>query len=98
MHIIARRRLREFARTHAAAKEPLDIWYHVVKRAKYKDSHDVKAVWGSADFLSGHRVVFDLGGNKYRLVVKIEYKWQKGFIRHVDTYKEYDRLSKDGLL
>lgn len=58
----------------------------------------MKADFGSADFLSGKRVVFDIGGNKYRLVVKIEYKWGKVFIRHVVTHKEYDRMTKAGLL
>lgn len=98
MHIITRRKLRLFWEGHSAAKEPLEVWYHIVKRAKYEDSHDVKADFGSADFLRGKRVVFDIGGNKYRLVVKIEYKWGKVFIRHVVTHREYDRLSKAGLL
>jgi len=98
MAIITRRRLRLFWESHPAAKEPLEVWYHTVKRAKYEDSHDVKADFGSADFLQGKRVVFDIGGNKYRLVVKIEYKWGKVFIRHVVTHKEYDRLTKAGLL
>ena len=99
MHIIARRRLRQFAEIHVSAKKPLDIWYHVVKRARYHSTHDVKADWGNAvDFLSDNRVVFDIGGNKYRLVVTIRYEWQKVFIRHIVTHTAYDRLSQAALL
>lgn len=99
MHIITRRRLRQFAETYASAKKPLDIWYHIVRRAAYQSTHDVKAHWGTTvDFLSNNRAVFDIGGNKYRLVVTIRYDWQKVFIRHVVAHSEYDRLSKAGLL
>jgi mRNA interferase HigB len=96
MHVITRSRLRHFAEDYPDAKEPLDVWYHLMKRARYQTPHDVREDFGSADFLSKGRVVFDIGGNKYRLVVKIEYKWGKVFIRHVVTHKEYDRLTKSG--
>lgn len=98
MHVITRSRLREFAKVHVDAKEPLDVWYHTVKRASYKTSHDVKADFGSADFLGKRRVVFNIGGNKYRLVVQIAYKWGRVFIRHVVTHKEYERLTRSGSL
>jgi mRNA interferase HigB len=48
------------------------------------------------DFLRQNVTVFDIGGNKYRLVVSMRYDWEKVFIRHVVTHKEYDRLNKDG--
>lgn len=98
MHIITRSRLRAFAKDYPDAEEPLDVWYHIVRRARYKTSHEVKADFGTADFIGKRRVVFDIGGNKYRLVVQIAYRWGRVFIRHVVTHKEYDRLTKKGSL
>ena len=98
MHVITYSRLREFAKDHPAAREPLNVWYHIVKRKTYKGSHEVRADFGGADFIGSGRVVFDIGGNKYRLVVKMEYKWGKIFIRHIVTHAEYDRLTRSGRL
>jgi len=98
MHIITRRRLREFWERHPDAEEPLSVWHAVVERAKYETPHDVKADFGTADFIGAKRVVFDIGGNKYRLVVKMEYRWGRVYIRHVVTHEEYDKLTKENAL
>lgn len=98
MHIITRRRLREFWERYSDAEEPLSVWHGVVEKADYKTPHDVKADFGTADFIGDKRVVFNIGGNKYRLVVKIEYRWGKVFIRHVVTHDEYDQLTKENAL
>jgi mRNA interferase HigB len=98
MHVITYSRLREFARSHPGAEAPLYAWYHIVKRKAYRNSHEVRSDFGGADFIGKGRVVFDIGGNKYRLVVKMEYKWGKVFIRHIVTHTEYDRLTKSGSL
>jgi mRNA interferase HigB len=82
MHVLTYSRLRQFAKDHPDASEPLDAWYHIVKRKTYSTSHEVRSDFGSADFIGKGRVVFDIGGNKYRLVVKMEYKWGKVFVRH----------------
>jgi mRNA interferase HigB len=94
VHIITRRRLRKFWERHPDAEEPPSVWRSIVEKADYKD-HDVKAAFGTADFIGHKRVVFDIGGNKYRLVVKMEYRWGKVFIRHVVTHDEYDQLTKE---
>jgi mRNA interferase HigB len=98
MHVLTYSRLRQFAKDHPDASEPLDAWYHIVKRKTYSTSHEVRSDFGSADFIGKGRVVFDIGGNKYRLVVKMEYKWGKVFVRHIVTHEVYDRLTKSGSL
>jgi mRNA interferase HigB len=92
MHIISRKPLREFSAKHPAAKGPLDSWYATVKRAGWTSFADVKAVYGSADVVKDNRVIFDIGGNKFRLVVKIAYRMQKVFVLFVGTHGEYDKI------
>jgi mRNA interferase HigB len=96
--IITERRLREFWERYPDAEKPLKAWRSLVRAKSYASPHDVKADFPSVDFLKQNVTVFDIGGNKYRLVVRMRYDWQKVFIRHVVTHKEYDRLNKDGAL
>jgi mRNA interferase HigB len=69
MRIIAKRALREFWEKHADAKGPLEAWHSEVKAADWGGPQDVKARYARASFVGDNRVVFDIGGNKYRLVV-----------------------------
>jgi mRNA interferase HigB len=95
---LPRRRLREFWEKHADAERPLETWYAVVKEKSYKTPHDVKEDFASASFLGGSRTVFDVGGNKYRLVVDMRYDLGRVYIREVLTHEEYDRRSREGTL
>ncbi len=90
MHIISRRKLREFSQDHPDAREALDHWYNATRKALWRNFSDLRATFGSADQV-GHFVVFNIGGNKYRLIVRICYKDAVILIRHVMTHKEYDR-------
>jgi mRNA interferase HigB len=90
MHIISRRKLREFSGEHPEAKEALDHWYNAARRALWRTFSDVRATFGSADQV-GEFVVFNIGGNKYRLIARIYYKDAVALIRHVLTHREYDR-------
>jgi mRNA interferase HigB len=94
MHVLSYSTLREFAARHRDAKEPLDAWYGIVKRARYETPKDVKEDFGSASFLNRNRVVFNIGGNKYRLVVKMEYQRSEVYVRHVVTHQDYDELTR----
>jgi mRNA interferase HigB len=98
MHIVTQTKLRVFGKMHADADGPLRAWETMMRGKKYKNTHEVRADFGSADFLSGNRVVFDIGGNKYRLLVKMMFKWGKVLIRGIYTHEEYSRLSKKGWL
>lgn len=92
MHIISRKPLREFSEKHPPAKTPLDNWFSEVSRAKWANFADVRATYGSADVVAGNRVIFNIGGNKYRLVVKMAYNCGKVFVRFVGTHAEYDKI------
>ncbi len=92
MHIISRKPLREFSEKHPPAKTPLDTWFADVSRAEWSSFADIRAAYGSADVVAGNRVIFDIGGNKYRLVVKVAYNCGKVFVRFVGTHAEYDKI------
>ena len=91
MRVISKRRVREFWQQEAAARSPLEGWYRVVndKQLTWRDFHDVKATYAGAS-LVGECVVFNIGGNKFRLITKINYLPHNVFIRSVLTHKEYD--------
>ena len=92
MRVISKRRLREFWQREAAARSSLEGWYRVVndKELTWNDFHDVRATFGNAS-LVGDCVVFNIGGNKFRLVVKINYLTHNVFVRAVLTHEEYDK-------
>jgi mRNA interferase HigB len=92
VRVISKRRLREFWRRDAAARSPLEAWYRVAKDKDltWSDFHDVRATYGSAS-LVGECVVFNIGGSKYRLIVKINYHTHNVFVRAVLSHKDYDK-------
>jgi mRNA interferase HigB len=92
MRIIARRTLKEFYEKHTAAKVPLVVWFHEARAARWLCPQDIRRAYPSADVLPGNRVVFNLKGNRYRLVVKVHYNTGIVFIRFVGTHAEYDKI------
>ena len=90
MHIISKRALREFWQEHPRAESPLIAWYQKAKKAEWDDFTDVKAMFPQTDQYKQF-VIFDIGGNKYRLIAEINYMRGKVFVRHVLTHAEYDR-------
>lgn len=92
MRIISRRRLVEFWEVHRDAEQPLRAWYTEAKKASWNSPAEIKAVYRSVSILSNNRVVFNIKGNAYRLVVVVEYTQGKMFIRFVGTHAEYDRI------
>ena len=92
MHVISRRPLREFGEKHPDAKTALNAWFAEASRAEWSSFADIKAAYRSADVIAGNRVIFNIGGNKYRLVVKIAYKCRTVFVRFIGTHAEYDRI------
>jgi mRNA interferase HigB len=90
MHIISRKALREFWAIRPEAEFPLRQWETIVRRARWRDWADLKATYGSADKVERY-VVFNVGGNKYRLIAIVSYPKQKMYIQRVLTHKEYDR-------
>ena len=92
MRIISRRPLREFAEKHADAKAPLDAWYRIIKGREYRSPHELREDFPTASFLGARRTVFNIGGNKYRLVVAIRYDARIVFIRFIGTHQQYDKI------
>lgn len=90
MHIISRKRLREFWQLHPDAKEPLDAWYRITKRAAWQNLAETRQDFPHADAYRAC-TIFNIGGNKYRLITKIYYEDQTVLIRFVLTHPEYDR-------
>ena len=77
------------------AKGPIDAWWHEARKANWQSWPEIKAQYGSASILKNNRIVFNLGGNKYRLIVKINFPTQTVFIRFVGTHKEYDKINAE---
>lgn len=99
MHVIARKTLRDFWTAHPDAEESLKAWHAEAEGAEWKTPADIKAKFGSASILRSRRVVFNICGNKFRLVVKIRYSYgeHKGvaFIRFIGTHKQYDAIDAE---
>jgi mRNA interferase HigB len=95
LRIIAVGTLREFwARPgRSDAEQPLRAWASVVKAADWSKPTDVKDMFRSADILANGRAVFNIGGNKYRLVAAVHYRGKRVYIRFVGTHAEYDRIN-----
>lgn len=93
MRVLSRPVLTEFAVAHPAAQGPLDTWYSLARKGRFQNFADLKATFGSADQVK-HYVVFNLGGNKYRLIVTVSYATAARdgifWIAHVFTHKQYD--------
>lgn len=90
MHVITRKRLREFAAAHKEAAEPLGVWFRLISTLDFRSFAELHRTFGSVDKV-GRFTVFDIGGNKFRLIAAIHYNRKKVYIRHVLTHAEYDR-------
>ncbi len=90
MHVISRKKLRQFWEEHPDAETPLRAWLQIARQAEWETFADVRAVFAHADQI-GRFTVFNIGGNKYRLIAVIHYNRGKVYVRHVLTHKEYDR-------
>jgi mRNA interferase HigB len=92
MRVIAKKILREFWEKHADSEEQLKTWYKEASKASWGSPTDIKEEYAKASILKGGRVVFDIYGNKYRLVVDINYLRKWLFIRFIGTHTEYDKI------
>ena len=92
MRIIARRTLREFWLKHSDAEQPLKAWFDDASRSNWQTPSDIKRIYANASIVANNRVVFNIKGNSYRLVVHIRYDIGIVFIRFIGTHQEYDRI------
>ena len=92
MRIITRKTLRDFGEKHPDAEQSLQAWYHDVKRAEWKTPVDIKQVYRNASIVANNRVVFNIKGNQYWLVIAVQYQHGIVYIRFVGTQQEYDKI------
>ena len=92
MCVVSRRALRDFWSKCVDAEQPLRPWFDDVKRAKWRGPGEIKAVYRNASYVGTNRVVFNIKGNDYRLIVAINYAARIVYIRFVGTHRQYDRV------
>ena len=90
MHIISRKALKDFWEKHPDSETPLKVWFKIVKATKYRSVNHLRETFPTADPVED-KVVFNIGGNKYRLITVIHFKYSKVYIRHVVTHAEYNK-------
>jgi mRNA interferase HigB len=93
MRIVAKRTLRKFWEQFPETEEPLLAWYREVEKEDWDGPAKVKEKYRSASIIKGSRVVFNIKGNDYRLVVKVNYPYRMIYIRFVGTHAEYDKIN-----
>jgi mRNA interferase HigB len=94
MRIIAVGTLRDFWSQpgRGDAEQPLRAWVHIVKAAEWSQPTDIKEMFRSADILPNSRAIFNIGGDKYRLIAAVHYRGKRVFIRFIGTHREYDNI------
>lgn len=95
MHVISRKKLREFWETHPDAQSSLESWFIDVKHAEWQKPDGVKSVYRNASIIGNNRIVFNIKGNKYRIVVSAQYRHKIVFIRFIGTHSEYDKIDAE---
>lgn len=92
MVIITKAKIIEFYQNETKAKEPLLIWYNIALQSDWQDFHSIKQIFNSIDSVGNDRYVFNIGGNKYRIVALIHFSKRTMYIRFVGTHKQYDKI------
>ena len=92
MHVVKKKTLRDFWRHHPAVETPLRAWLKDAQAARWRTMHDIKAYARTADIVGDNRVVFNIGGNKFRLVVLCLLVKERLYVRFVGTHAQYDRI------
>lgn len=92
MRIITRKKLVDFSIIHSGAKTALDRWYFDVSNSMWESHADIKTMYPNADYIGNQRYVFNIHGNKYRLVVVVQFTHETVYIRFVGTHDEYNKI------
>ena len=96
MQVVALRTLRQFWARHDQTELPLRTWYANASQAVWNTPQDIKAEYGATvDFLGDNRVIFDIAGNRYRLVVHVSYAYKRVLVKFIGTHKDYDRINPE---
>lgn len=95
MRVFNRSAIEHYGRLHAAAREALRAWYAEASKAEWRSPEDVKRQFPKASVIANNRVVFNVTGNAFRLIVSFNYKLQAGYIKFFGTHAEYDRIDAE---
>ena len=93
MTLVGQNKIDQFIKRHAQARKPMQAWVAEVNSAQWRTSQDIKNRYRAADFLKDNRVIFDVKGNSYRILVKIAYQAGAVLVERVGTHPEYDKWS-----
>ena len=93
MRVISKKILRDFWTKHADSEEQLKAWFRETENAKWININDLKSEYPSASILKDNRIVFNIKGNNYRLIVKFNFEYQISWIRFIGTHAEYDKIN-----
>jgi len=95
-NVIAKRTLQAFWTRYPCAEFPLGTWYLIVSKGTWSGPADLKAAFGAnVDFVGDNRVIFDIGGNKYRLIVHFAYEFKTALVKFVGTHEDYDAINPE---
>jgi mRNA interferase HigB len=98
MQVIARRTLKEFWARHPRAEGPIRVWVAIVAKAHWANPAQAKRQFGTTvDFVGDNWMIFHLGGNKYRLVVHVSYRFGRVLVKFIGTHAEYDRIDPESV-
>ncbi len=97
MRIISRRTLREFWIRHTDCEQQLKSWYRETEKASWNNPNEMKLEYPSASILENDRIVFNIKGNKYRLIVKMNFEYQIIWIKFIGTHTEYDKIDANNI-
>ena len=94
MRVIAIKKLKEFWESgNAAVEQPLKVWFQIFKQNNFYNPNEIKKLFPSCSFVGENRLVFNIAGNKYRLVVHVRYDIQVVYIRFIGTHSDYDKIN-----
>jgi mRNA interferase HigB len=96
VQIVALRTLKQFWAVHPQAETPLRTWYANASQANWNTPKDIKDGYGTTvDFVGDNRVIFDIAGNKYRLIVHVSYLYKRVLVKFIGTHKDYDKINSE---
>ena len=97
VRVIAKRTLRNFWEKHADCEEQLKSWYRETEKSEWENTNDLKKDYPSASILKDNRIVYNIKGNNYRLIVKFNFEYQICWIRFIGTHAEYDKIGANNI-
>jgi mRNA interferase HigB len=98
LRIISKKILQDFWEVHTDTEQQLKSWFKETSNAEWKNPNEVKTEYPSASILTDNRIVFNIKGNKYRLIIKVNYNYQMIWIRFIGTHAVYDRINANEIL